>query len=69
MILQILIQGEMARVFIGTEEEPFIHNVVITLNGRREDDPLVLSRRLNFGSKGIGVFGNVRLSAFGCSAI
>ncbi len=50
----------MARVFIGTEEQPFAHRVVITLNGRRGDPPLTLSRRLQFGSKGIGVFGNVR---------
>ncbi len=52
----------MARVFIGTEEQPFSHRVVITLNGLRGDPPLALSRRLQFGSKGIGVFGNVRES-------
>ena len=52
----------MARVFIGTPDNPFTHNVIITLNGRRDDVPLPLSRRLTFGSKGIGVFGNVSSS-------
>ena len=56
---QILIQGPNARLIIGTEASPFTHHVVLTLTGRRSDDDLPLTRRLNLGSKAIGVFGNV----------
>lgn len=48
----------MARMIIGTESRRFTHSVVITLTGRREDVPLVLSSVI-VGSKAIGVFGNV----------
>lgn len=49
----------MARMIIGTEDSPFTHNVVVTLTGRREDNPLVLANSVIVGSKAIGVFGNV----------
>lgn len=51
----------MARMVVGSENNPFTHNVVITLTGRREDIPLALANSVVVGSKAIGVFGNVSL--------
>ena len=57
--LQILILGSNAALIIGTQQSPFLHNVQITLTGRRTDVPLALNNQLIVGSKAIGAFGNV----------
>ena len=45
---------------IGTAESPFQNRVILTLTGRRRDNPFVISPGPILGSKAIGVFGNVR---------
>lgn len=44
---------------IGEESSPFDHAVVITLTGVRGTPDYALSRRMNLGSKAMGIFGNV----------
>ena len=60
LYLQILVQGSNAQLLIGSEDQPFQHNAVITLNGRRDDALVALAPTMILGSKAIGVFGNVR---------
>lgn len=45
---------------MGEEEDPFKHQAIITLTGRRGEPDLALARTMNLGSKALGVFGNVR---------
>ena len=44
---------------IGEESSPFDHTVIITLTGVRGTPDYALSRRMNVGSKAMGIFGNV----------
>lgn len=57
--LKILIRGPNAHLIIGSEESPFTHRAVITLTGKRNDQPLSLSNTAQLGSKALGIFGNV----------
>ena len=57
----ILIQGTNAHLVIGTPINPFQHKAIITLNGNRFSEELVLSRTMNLGSKAIGIFGNLSI--------
>ena len=57
----ILIQGLNAHLIIGTPESRFTHKAVITLNGNRFSEEIILSRSMNLGSKALGIFGNASL--------
>ena len=57
--MQVLVDGVNSKLVIGEESMPFDHNVIITLTGVRGTPDYALSRRMNVGSKAIGIFGNV----------
>ena len=52
--------GPNSQLVVGEESSPFEHHVIITLTGVRGTPDLALSRRMNVGSKALGIFGNVR---------
>ena len=54
-----LVHGANSKLVIGEESRPFDHHVIITLTGVRGTPDYALSRRMNVGSKAIGIFGNV----------
>lgn len=58
-LMQVLVDGVNSKLVIGEESSPFDHNVVITLTGVRGTPDYPLSRRMNVGSKAMGIFGNV----------
>ena len=57
----ILIQGPNAHLIIGTSQSYFKHKAVITLNGNRLSEEIILSRYMKLGSKALGIFGNASL--------
>lgn len=54
-----LVHGVNSKLIIGEETSPFRHTVIVTLTGVRGTPDYALSRRMNVGSKAIGIFGNV----------
>ena len=55
-----LVIGPNSKLVVGEEPSPFEHSVTITLTGVRGTPDFALSRRMNVGSKALGIFGNVR---------
>jgi len=55
----VVINGVNSKLVIGEETEPFDHTAIITMTGVRGTPDYALSRRMNVGSKAMGIFGNV----------